>query len=143
MIILDRVFELIFARFRRNLGDKQIEFAWRRATNTVSGFLVLPIAAAMLVMVTGVYALTGYGTPVDHGRYRQISGVVVVLLTFVFLNRRFKKYLYSPPMLTQRESREERLYVFWFRAVAVAIFVLVCVIGFALRKAGVHFIQGI
>jgi putative Mn2+ efflux pump MntP len=143
MAILDRVFELIFARFRRNLGDNQLEFAWRRAANAVSGFLVLPIAAAMLVLVTAVYALTGYGTPVDHRRYGQIAGVVVILLTFMMLHRRFKKYLFSPPVLTRAESREERLYVFWFRAVAIAIFILVCVIGFSLRKAGVHFIQGI
>jgi hypothetical protein len=136
METLDRVFQLVFARFRRKLGDSNFESAWRRATNRVSGYLVLPIAAGVVVLVLVMYAVIGTGTPVEHKRLGQIIAVVAGVVVSYLLDRRFRKYLLAPPALPPVEARIDTQLVFWFRVIAVALFVLTCLVGFFLHQAG-------
>ena len=48
MGILDHVFRLVFARYHRETGNRSVDSAWRSATNKVCGYLVLPVAAALI-----------------------------------------------------------------------------------------------
>jgi hypothetical protein len=140
---IDRIFEIIFARFRRQLGEAHLDFAWRRASSAVSGLLVLPIAAAMLLLTIIVYGVTRAGTAAQRTHVGELFAAITVLLVFALLKVRLKKYLSHPPPLPEAESADDRRYVFWFHTSVVAIFVLVCLVVFVLHASGVRFIQGI
>jgi len=139
MEIIDKVFLVVFARYRRKVGDSDVSAAWRGASNKVTGFLVLPVAAFMVLIALTFYWIRGIEAPIDqHDKFvTQVGAVVIGLAIIALLERRFKKYLLSPPALTSEESRDERMLVIWFRAIAISSFVLVCLIGVFWRKAGV------
>ena len=142
-MVLDRVFEIMFARFRRRYGEAQLRFAWGQAASATSGFLVLPIAAAVIVGTALSYGFVRLGTPDQHTHFGSLLGVLAMLSTFVLLRIRFKKYLVFPPTLSDIESPSDRKYIFWFRASTVTIFIVVCLAGYLLRRNGVSFMQGL
>lgn len=141
--MLDLVFRIIFARFRRELGDSHLEFAWRRATATVSGMLVLPVAAIAISLTVALYAVTQAGSPTYRMHVGELLGVIGVVGTFLSLHVHFKKFLTLPPELPEVESLADKRRVLWFRVLSIGTFIVVCLIGFALRKAGFAFMQGI
>lgn len=133
---LDRVFLIVFARYRRKLGSVNVESAWLQASNKVSGYLVLPLGAAIVVAAVLIYATTRTGTLGEHKKACALISAVAAVLAALALQRRFKKYLSHPPPLAPQESRPDQQYVFWFRFIAAGIFVLVCATGFILHQAG-------
>jgi hypothetical protein len=143
MEIIDKVFQVVFARYRRKLGDSNLESAWRRAINTVSGYLVLPVAAAVLVLIAMTYSYMGTGTPNEHKQTGQIIAGTAGVVIFYLFRRRFRKYLSFPSVLASLEARADTRLVFWFRATAVGIFALTCLVGFLLHQAGFRFLQGL
>ena len=143
MQMLDKVFQIVFARFRRRLGDSRVEFAWRRASTTVSGYLVLPIAAVAAILVAIGYAATGAGTHAEHGRTGQFLAMGTTVLVAVLLDRRFRRFLLVIPLLTPEESREDARCLFRFRVATIGIFVLACAAIFALHRLGVGFFHGL
>jgi cytochrome b561 len=142
METLDKVFLVVFARCRRKLGNSNVESAWRRASNGVSAYVAWPVVAGVIVLAVLVYSFMQTGSHVTHKRTVQIVGVIAGILTALLLDRRFRKYLSNPPPLASEESRSERRLVFRFRAISIAVFILTCLIGFLLHRAGFHFIQG-
>jgi hypothetical protein len=136
--LLDRLFVVVFARYRRK--DSNLESAWLRAANRVSGYLVLPVAAATLVLIAIVYSFMQTGTPIEHKRTGQIFTGVAGVLIFYMLNRRFRQYLSVPPALPSLETRTDTQLVFWFRLISVGIFILACLTGFLFHRAG--YLQG-
>jgi hypothetical protein len=132
--LLDQLFIVVFARYRRK--DSSLESAWRRAANRVFGYLVLPVAAATLVLIAIIYSFMQSGTPIAHKRTGQIFTGVAGVLVFYMLNRRFRQYLLVPPALPSLEARTDTQLVFWFRLISVGIFVLTCLTGFFLHHAG-------
>lgn len=140
--MLDRVFLIVFARYRRQIGDSNIASAWQRACYKVAGYISWPLAVTTLVSVVVAYALIRTGSPADHKRFGQIAAVVVWLVVVVLLNRRFRKYLSDPPALASEESRTEKQLVLRFRVLSFGVFALTCLIGFVLHRAGFRFIQG-
>jgi len=143
MNLIDRIFEILFARFRRQLGESRLDFAWRRAINAVAGLLVLPIVAETLLLTIIVYGLTGAGTAAQRTHTSGLFAVVTGLFIFASLMIRLRKFLSHPPRFPEAESADDRRYVFWFHVSAVAMFVFTCLLGFVLHAAGVRFIQGI
>jgi hypothetical protein len=141
--MLDQVFKTIFARFRRELGDSHLEFVWRRATGVVSGMVVLPLAAVAIIVIAVVSGLTKTGSPASRMHLGELIGIVEVVGALVLLRVHFRKFLVFPPKLPEVESSADARRVLWFRVFSVAIFVLVCLMGLVLRKAGFQFIQGI
>lgn len=142
MEILDKVFEVLFARFRREMGEANLESAWRRASFRVSTFVGWPLAVTLVMLMAVFYAVVAVGSPPEHKRWGQlIAGVLGVLLS-LRLDRRFRKYLAAPPKLSAEESPLERRLVFWFRTTCYAVFGLVCLVGFLLRENGVQVLQG-
>jgi hypothetical protein len=99
MSSIERLFEIYFARFRRGLGGTPLELAWRRASNAVLGYLVLPAAAIVIAGVIVIYALTKSGNPADRNQIGQYAGIVVVPLLLLALRHRFKSFLLNPPLL--------------------------------------------
>jgi hypothetical protein len=138
METLDRVFEVIFARWRRKLGDSNIEAAWRRASNKVSTYLLFPIAAITGVLMAVVFSFMGTGTFAEHKRAAQIVGVMVWIAISVLLDRRFKKYLLIPPRLPPDESSTDRQFVFWFHVISIGVFVITCLSGYFLHRGGLR-----
>ena len=98
-----------------------METAWRRASSKVFGFLILPIAAAALVSIVVACSYTGTGVSIEHKQVGQIVAVVAGQITWYLLDRRFRKYLSIPPVLTSRESRAESRLVFWFRVISIGL----------------------
>jgi hypothetical protein len=141
--VLDATFEVVFARFRRKLGDSNLQLAWRRASNTVSGYLVLPIAALVTVAVAVVHAVTGGGTHIDHRFSSQIIAIVMVLVTAILLDRRFRKFLDPVPVLVAHESAEDGRRLLWFRISTVGLFLAICAIGFSMHLAGSKLLGGL
>jgi hypothetical protein len=142
MTSLDRVFQIIFARYRRELGDGRIEFAWRRTCNDVWWSLAWPTAAVTFILVVLTCVATGAGTLSDHRRYELISGAISFLIVSSLLKQRFKKFLLSAPQVPEVESPSDRRYVFWFRAILRGGAVLVGAMIYAAHEAGAHFMQG-
>jgi hypothetical protein len=143
MEILDRVFEILFARMRRKTGDSNLERAWRGANNRVAGYLALPFGAGAVVLVVVIYAVSGEGTRVEHRHWGQVIAWMAGVLVILLLNRRFRKYLSIPPILSVAESHADTRLVFWFRAISVGLFALTCLIGLLLHHAGFSFLQGL
>ena len=142
METLDKVFLVVFARCRRKLGNSNVESAWRRASNRVSAYIAWPVVASVAFLAVLVYSFTQTGSPIAHKRTVQIVAVIAGILASLLLDRRFRKYLSNPPPLASEESHSERRLVFRFHAISIAVFVLTCLVGFLLHRAGFHFIQG-
>lgn len=136
MDILDKVFLLILARFRREYGDPQIEFAWRRARYRMTIYTSWAVAACVAIFVIGGYSLLKIGTSAEHGKLGGIAAGITGLVTYVLLGRRFKKYLMSPPSLSPIETNEEARYVFSFIAASFGLLVLICLAAYLLHRAG-------
>jgi len=143
MEMLDKVFEILFARMRRKMGDSNLEQAWRRAGNRVAGYLALPFGAAAVVLVVVIYAVSGEDTRIEHRHWGQVIAWIAGMLLFLLLNRRFRRYLSIPPVLPVAESHADARLVFWFRAISFGSFALACLIGLLLHHAGFHFLQGL
>jgi len=141
--LLDVTFEVVFARFRRKLGDSNLQLAWRRASNTVSGYLILPIAAVATVAIAILHASTGMGSHNDHRLSSQIVAMAAVLVTAVLLDRRFRKFLDPVPLLAPHESIEDRRRLFWFRISTVGLFFPVCAVGFSMQLGGSKLFDGL
>jgi hypothetical protein len=138
MQMLDTVFEAIFARWRRELGDSNLDSAWRRAANRVSAYLLFPIAAATVVLTAVVYRLMGTGTFTEHKRLAQIVGVAIWFAISALLDRRFRKYLLNLPPLSESEPARARRYVFGFQVTCIAVFILACLSGYFLHEGGIR-----
>jgi hypothetical protein len=136
MHVLDSIFSVIFARYRRQNEALGLESAWRRASNKVTVYLAWPIAAVVLMVLVAVNSLTRAGSHIEHKRWGQIAAGIVGATIAYLLNRRFRKFLLTPPPISSQESISETQLVSRFRAIAFGIFVLVCSIGALLRKAG-------
>ena len=128
------ILDCVFARYRRK--DSNFESAWRRATNRVSGYLALPVAAATLVLIAVIYSFMRTGIPIEHKRTGQIFAGVTGVLIFYVLDRRFRQYLSGPPALPSFEARSDTQLVLWFRLISAGIFVLTCLTGFLLYHGG-------
>jgi hypothetical protein len=129
--VVDRVFLVIFSRYRRKLGDADVDAAWRNASNQVSGYLVLPAATVVFVLLAIIESFSEDGLNTGHKRAWQILAAVFWLLIAVLLDRRFRKFLSNQPRLTAEETLEEKSLVLRFRAVAIGTFVLACLVVIA------------
>jgi hypothetical protein len=137
MDTFDRVFQILFARFRRRYGDSQIQFAWRRAGYTMTIYTTFAVSACVAISVIYGCSLLKIGTPAEHRKFGGIAaGVVVLLVSFLF-DGRFRKYLSSPPLLSSQETEGEARYVLSFCAVSFGIFLLICLIAYFLHSAGI------
>lgn len=134
MEIIDKFFELMFARFRRNTGDSQIAFAWTRASYRTTVFILLPVCGCVALTVLCYYSLFKIGTPAELKRSLTIAAAPVGLIVSVLLDRRFKKYLVSPPLVQPRESRAETRYIRLFSAGSLAVFGLICLAAYMLHE---------
>ena len=135
--ILDTVFQLIFARFRRRYGDSQIEFAWRRASYRMAIYTSWTVCALTSILVIGGYTFLKIGTAADHKKVVGIAAGVAVMITAIQLDRRFKKYLASPPPLSPKETPNEARYISYFCVVSVGVLLLVGLILYLLHKDGI------
>jgi len=141
--VLDKIFEIFFARTRRKTGDSDLERSWRIASNRLAGYLAFPFAAATAVLIVVIYAVSGEGTRIQHRHWGQLIAGTIAVLVITLLNRRFRKYLSIPPALPVAESHADARVVFWFRALSLGSFALTCVIGLMLHIAGFRFLQGL
>jgi hypothetical protein len=142
MNMLDKVFLVVLARCRRKRNGSDLASAWYSATYKVAAYVSWPVAATTLVLVAVVYSVLRTGSPMEHKRIGQIAAVLAWLVTAFLLNRRFRKYLYDPPMLKHEESRDEKRLVFRFRAISVGLFAIVCLAGVWAHHAGFRLLQG-
>jgi hypothetical protein len=133
---LDRVFQVVFARSRRKLGDANIESAWRTAKSAILGYIGWPVAAASAASVMAFYALLGVGSPAQHRLSIQVAAAGGAVAIALVLDRRFRKYLSAPPPLAPEESSLETRSVLWFRTVSIGVFILTCLVGILLHIAG-------
>jgi hypothetical protein len=143
MNLLDSLFQIIFARYRRRLGDGNLTIAWRRARTTLLLYLAPSIAAAIAILVVVVYGLTGTGTHLEHKIWGRAIAAPVVILVVVLLHTRFRRYLLRPPALSSEETKAQRRLVRRFYLASLAIFCATCLMGYLLRRAGVGFLQGL
>lgn len=128
MGILDRLFIIIFARYRRKRGDANLNTAWQLASYVVSIYVSWPIVAVVAFIVITGYSIIKVGDSTEHWKIALVAVVVIALIASFLLDRRFQKYLRDPPELPVQESREDRMFVFWFHATAIGIFVLIALI---------------
>ena len=87
---IDRVFEVTFARWRRKLGDSNLESAWRRASNSFSSLILFPTAAIVLPLALFGMAMMHRGYSPAVKRTIQMVGVLVWFLVSFLFDRRFR-----------------------------------------------------
>jgi hypothetical protein len=134
---IDRVFEVTFARWRRKLGDSNLESAWRRASNSISGLILFPTAAIVIPLALSVMAMMHRSySPVVKGTI-QIVGVMIWFLVSFLLDRRFRKFLIRPPQLDSEESFVDKRLLMRFRVTCIGSFVVFCFGGWLLHRSGV------
>ena len=126
MELLDRVFQVIFARCRRKVGDTNLQLAWSRANNKLGGYLIFPVVAASLLLIVVLSFLIHPRTAAEPKQWGSILAVIVWIVATIFLSRRFRKYLSAPPTLLSDESPGETRILFWFRVGIIGI----CLLGF-------------
>jgi hypothetical protein len=136
MEVMDKVFEATFARWRRKLGDSNMESAWRRASNSISGLILFPTAAIVIPVALFVAAMTHTGYSAEEKRTIQIIGVVIWFSVSFLLDRRFRKFLISPPRLESEESFIDKRLLMKFRVACIASFVVSCVGGWLMHGVG-------
>ena len=139
---LDKVFEVVFARFRRKMGDRNLEAAWRRASIRVLTYVGWAMAAVLIVLLAVFFTYFAVDVPPEHKRWGQMLAAAVGVLISILLDRRFTKYLAAPPQLSQQESSIDALLVLRFRAACYAVFAIVCVVGFLLHESGARILPG-
>jgi hypothetical protein len=141
--VLDRVFDIMFARYRRKMGDSDIIAPWRLARNTVAGYVASAFTGLTVVLVLVVGSSAGIGAKADHRHWAQITAVLTWIIVATWLNRRFQSVLIRPALLAPNESHEEKYLVFKFRAICIVLLFAVAVLGFLLRKVGVSAFRGL
>jgi hypothetical protein len=134
---IDRVFEVTFARWRRKLGDSNLESAWRRASNSISGLILFPTAAIVIPLSLFVMAMMQRGYSPAVKRTIQIVGVLVWFFVSFLLDRRFRKFLISPPRLDSEESLVDKRLIMRFRVTCIGSCVASCFGGWLLHRSGV------
>jgi len=123
---LDRLFRVIFARYRRECGHLSLESTWRRTSNKVTAYVASPLVVAVAVVGLGAYSLIRVGSPIEHRTLLQIVAGVSGVVVAVLLDRRFRKYLSIPPPLPSEEALSDTRFVFWCRAISMGTFVFAC-----------------
>jgi hypothetical protein len=136
MDLIDRVFLALFARYRRKLGEPQVNVAWIRAVGKIAGFLILPTAALTFVLVVVTYLFNGLGSPTDHMRWGKIAASVGWLTIAILLQARFSKYLREPPLLSHEESAGDRRVILWFHTACIGFFLMTCAVAVILHVLG-------
>jgi predicted outer membrane lipoprotein len=139
---IDKFFQVIFARFRRQVGDSNLDAAWLRARNKVAWYLGIPLGCGAGIVVALFYSVSKVGTHIEHRRAGQLIAVAACVASILLLNQRFRKYLSNPPSVPSEESRADARLVFWFRLAVIGIFVVTCLTGILLHEAGVSFLEG-
>ena len=128
----DRIFVAIFARYRRRKGG-DIERAWRAADYQVGSYLTLPLAFLGGVVFFSLWPVHG-SMSADQRRCAQIVGAALALAMYFVLQRRFSKFLSSPPPLDVQESETEARLIRIFRIATIGVFIVGCalaaVVGF-------------
>ena len=133
---LDRIFLIVFARYRRKLGGGSERFAWRQASNKMGWYLIWPTVSITAVLISVAYSVARLGLGAEYRRLMQIAGVVAVLWVAFALDRHFRRYLLAPPRLSPVESPHEARLLFWFRIISICTFVLTGLLAFGLARAG-------
>jgi len=134
--ILDKFFQLMFARFRRKIGDSQIDFAWTRASYRTTIFTAIPVCGCAALIAIGCYSLLKIDSPEEQKKIVGVAAGSAILLTSFFLDRRFKKFLTSPPPVQLQESDAETRYIWVFYFCSLGAFALTCLMAYVLREAG-------
>lgn len=142
METIDRVFQVVFARYRRKMGDSNLKSAWRLATNKISGYFIFPVAAAAFVLIAIARVFMGTETSVGNRDTVQIVACIIGVIAGYILDRRFRKYLAVPPALVSPEPHADARLVFWFRMISIGILVLAGVGGFIVRRTNPNWLQG-
>jgi len=133
---IDRVFEVTFARWRRKLGDSNLESAWRRASNSFSSLILFPTAAIVLPLALFGMAMMHRGYSPAVKRTIQMVGVLVWFLVSFLFDRRFRKFLVSPPRLDSQESFVDKRLLMRFRGACIGSAVASCFGGWLLHRFG-------
>jgi len=142
MTLLDRLFLVVFARYRRRMGASNDEAAWRRASNSVTLFFVFPVAVGVLGLATLSYWWTGLGSHAEHRKWAQIVAGAVGLGLALLLDRRFQRYRSAPPLLGSEESRSDCRLVLTFRVLSIGLVVVIWIIGVLIRKSELGVLNG-
>lgn len=139
---LDKFFILLFARYRRRLGDAQIETAWRRACSDV-WWASAPVSCSLVVVgIFSLYALTGMGTPKEHQQWILFGGIGGYLVTIALLRRRFQKFLVEVPQITTTEFVSDARYVRLFRIMLYLMGGAIVMAIWMLRKQHLAVLRG-
>jgi len=95
--IVNKLFCIIFARYRRKLGDSIIESAWLQANSKVTAYLGSLIIAAEFLIFLVLYFPVIKGTAFDSKPAIVASGTAICLLVAYSIGRGFRAYLSDPP----------------------------------------------
>jgi len=127
MRLLERLFLILLARARRELGGRDQEAAWHRAFNAFSSYLVLPAIAAIGLVMLSYRVLAEPGVRSISKVPWQIGGMLVLGGVYVWLYRKFQKYLHYSPVSPPAESAADTQFIWRSRVISIATFVVVFV----------------
>jgi hypothetical protein len=137
MGVIDEVFKIVFARYRRRFGEAQRGAAWSRACYELTGYLSWSVGGATFLGLFVVANVIPRELPFDHRRWGMILAGAAILGLGLSLNRRFAPYREQPPVLAAAELPLERWLVWRFRALSLAVFALPPISALVCRHFGI------
>jgi hypothetical protein len=134
----DRAFVVLFARARRKLAAEPIDVVWQRACFASYELLVAPSAAVAGIAMAIIKVAGGFDKPLNETITTAFITAVcaVVWWTTTKMDRRFRKFLHSPPAVAVVESNEDRIFMLKIRVLGVFSFGAVIIIAVALNELG-------
>jgi hypothetical protein len=130
---LDRAFLILFARARRVVSDARIAAAWQTAMARLGGYLVFPVIALMILAMLVKHLLIDAQDEVVQKAPGQVVGIIVFLICYVLLYKRYRAYMLQPPALALDEPKEDQRYLTRFRTVTIGAFFAMLLLTVAVR----------
>jgi len=117
----DRFFKIVFARYRRELGESQITDAWWQAYYNVAADIVIRTAAIALFIQDLSFLGIAKGSSFEHLRFSRTALVATGVASILLLGLRFRKYLEAVPELDPQEYGSDTDFVSEFRMVGYVL----------------------
>lgn len=121
---VDKTFLILFSRARRDIGGEHVKHAWRSAINKLAGYVALLaiVLVASAFFLVHVFVRAG-SLPIEK-ETGQGAAIVIFMIGYVVLYRRYRGLAEHPPALQPDESAAQTRYLFWVRVIVFGSFLV-------------------
>lgn len=133
---VDKTFLILFSRARRDLGGEHVKNAWQRAINKLAGYVALLAIVLVASAFLLVHLFVRAGSPPIEKGTGQGAAIVIFMIGYVILYRRYRGLSELPPALQPDESAAQTRYLFWVRVIVFGSFLMTLIIALIVGLEG-------